>query len=259
MSTTLMASEKIGLAAVARMTFGVIGRNPVVFLLLPLLIVSLPQIAVEMLLERFLFLGAADRGFATSMPMGIAASLGTSLLNLALLYLLQAALAHAAMADFGGRRVGLAESLGRGLRVLLPVLGTILLFTLGVGLGTLLLIVPGIILFCRWTVSIPAVVVEDLGPVAALRRSAVLSRGNRWRIFFLVLFLVVIGLLLNAVPFYATITTIGTSLSWLATVATALTSALGGALGGAGAAALYAELRRVQEGTTPESLAAVFD
>jgi hypothetical protein len=82
----------------------------------------------------------------------------------------------------------------------LPFLGPLLLTGILVGLGVLggliLLIIPGIILAIRWSVTGPIVVLEGVSGVAALRRSVELVKGNGMDMFGL---LFVTGLLLGCV------------------------------------------------------------
>jgi len=60
--------------------------------------------------------------------------------------------------------------------------------TLAVGLVTLvatgvtaaLLIIPGVWLYTRWSLAIPAIRHENLGPAAALKRSNALARSRFW-------------------------------------------------------------------------------
>src|SRR5262249_4398917 len=63
------------------------------------------------------------------------------------------------------------------------LLGVSILTGLGVGLGFLLFIVPGVILFTRWSLSVPVVMLEGLSPRAAMRRSSELVRGRWWSVF----------------------------------------------------------------------------
>ena len=58
-----------------------------------------------------------------------------------------------------------------------------LLTGVGVALGLVLLVVPGLLLFTRWSLSVPAVMLEGLSPRAAMRRSAELVRGHGWSVF----------------------------------------------------------------------------
>lgn len=82
------------------------------------------------------------------------------------------------------------------------VLGTLLLVGLvhaiGVFIGLILLIVPGLILLTLWAVSAPVVVVERTGVFQALSRSQDLVRGNGWPVFgVIVLFYVIEFVALN--------------------------------------------------------------
>jgi len=64
---------------------------------------------------------------------------------------------------------------------------TAFLVGLGVFAGTLLLIVPGVILAVWWSLSGVVVMLEDARGTAAMRRSRELVRGNAWRMFGLIL------------------------------------------------------------------------
>jgi uncharacterized membrane protein len=59
--------------------------------------------------------------------------------------------------------------------------------TLLVALGFLCLIVPGIILAVMWAFTFPVLAETPLGFWEAMRRSAVLTEGYRWRLFLLAL------------------------------------------------------------------------
>lgn len=75
------------------------------------------------------------------------------------------------------------------------VILTTLAFALLFGLGFIALILPGIFILLMLCVAVPACVLEDLSPIAALKRSRELTRGNRWRLLGLVLLnaLILIG------------------------------------------------------------------
>jgi hypothetical protein len=63
-----------------------------------------------------------------------------------------------------------------------------LLTGIGVGVGLFLLVVPGLILFTRWSLAVPAVMIEGRSPRAAMRRSAELVQGHGWQVFAIFLF-----------------------------------------------------------------------
>lgn len=65
----------------------------------------------------------------------------------------------------------------------------------GIVIGFVLVIVPGLILITVWSVAAPVVVLERPGVLAALGRSRELVRGNGWQVFgviFVLFFLVII-------------------------------------------------------------------
>jgi hypothetical protein len=73
----------------------------------------------------------------------------------------------------------------------MPFIGTLFLFSilagLAIGLGFLLLIVPGLILITIWSVAAPSIVVENRGVIEAFGRSRELVRGEGWSVFAVIL------------------------------------------------------------------------
>src|SRR5881394_3586015 len=86
---------------------------------------------------------------------------------------------------------------------ILPLIGFGILFGIGVTIGFVLLIVPGLILLTFWSVGAPAIIIEGIGPIDAFGRSWRLVRGQAWPVFgaLLVTFLIVlvIGVILGAI------------------------------------------------------------
>ena len=119
-------------------------------------------------------------------------SVGTSflllLLNLALVSPLVSALhVHAVVLVGEGGRPRLGEVAVRGLRVLGVVVAADIMSALGITLGYLALVVPGVLLSLRWSVVAQAAAIENEGWLPALRRSGLLTAGHYWRIFGLIL------------------------------------------------------------------------
>ena len=61
---------------------------------------------------------------------------------------------------------------------ILPLIGFGILFGIGVAIGFVLIVIPGLILLTFWSVGAPAIVVEGTGPIDAFGRSWRLVRGN---------------------------------------------------------------------------------
>ncbi|HEX7609945.1 MAG TPA: hypothetical protein VF380_04650 [Solirubrobacteraceae bacterium] len=128
----------------------------------------------------------------------------------------------------------------RGLRVLPVVAAAAIIAALGIGLGFLALIVPGVILLLRWVVVAQVAAVENEGWQPALARSRELTRGHYRHIAALI---VVTGLLavgveggVRVIPLGATSGVASVALGIAARTVTASFSALTLAL-------LYFDLR----------------
>ncbi|HSJ18439.1 MAG TPA: hypothetical protein VK920_10125 [Solirubrobacterales bacterium] len=92
-----------------------------------------------------------------------------------------------------GRRdqtVGDLFSSATGAIVPLIIFG--ILFGFAVGIGFILLIIPGLILLTFWCVGAPAIVVEREGPIGAFGRSWNLVRGDAWSVFAALLVILII-------------------------------------------------------------------
>jgi hypothetical protein len=102
---------------------------------------------------------------------------------------------HAVVAARGGREPQIATVARQGV-VVLPVVAAVSIMSwLGIVVGFIALIVPGVILTLRWYVVAQAAAIEDEGWVPALRRSATLTSGNYGHVFLLLLFASAITLL----------------------------------------------------------------
>jgi hypothetical protein len=94
-----------------------------------------------------------------------------------------------------GRRDSSVGQLFRGVApIVLPLIGLSILLGLGVGIGFVLLIVPGLYLMTIWAVAAPALVIERRGVFAAFRRSRELVRDNGWEVFGVILLVIALGL-----------------------------------------------------------------
>jgi Membrane domain of glycerophosphoryl diester phosphodiesterase len=65
---------------------------------------------------------------------------------------------------------------------------------LAVGVGLLLLVVPGLYLLTRWSLIVPVIVLEDSRAGASFSRSAQLVAGNGWNVFGVVIVTLVLAI-----------------------------------------------------------------
>jgi hypothetical protein len=99
-------------------------------------------------------------------------------------------------------------NIGQLLRTVTPVLGNLILVAIAAGVGILigfiLLVVPGLYLATMWAVAAPVVVLERPGGLRALGRSRELVKGNGWNVFAVILLLVLlVGLFAGLIGFAA--------------------------------------------------------
>ncbi|WP_053227032.1 hypothetical protein [Solirubrobacter soli] len=83
----------------------------------------------------------------------------------------------------GRRDSSVGELFGSVSPVLLPLIGVSILAGIGIGIGFVLCIVPGLFLLTFWSVVAPVTVIERPGVFSAFGRSWELVRGNAWPVF----------------------------------------------------------------------------
>ncbi|HEX7582864.1 MAG TPA: hypothetical protein VF321_07225 [Gaiellaceae bacterium] len=92
-----------------------------------------------------------------------------------------------------------------------------ILYGVGVALGSMLFIVPGIILATRWAVAVPVAMLEDVSPSSALRRSRQILAGNGWNVF-KILFVCSVLNVLVLIPITLVTASTGPFFQWIAAV-----------------------------------------
>jgi hypothetical protein len=94
--------------------------------------------------------------------------------------------------DLDGEPASLRECLVAGRRKWGALLGLMIVSGLAIGVGLVLLIVPGVYLALRWAMAGPSMVLSGRGISDSMARSATLTEGRRWAmfLFYLVVFAV---------------------------------------------------------------------
>jgi hypothetical protein len=155
-------------------TFELGQRHFAVFLSVSLLVVTPIVLLIDGIWGRTL----ADGIDADAPP---AAMVTSNALNVFIVPAVITAL-HVALVQGLGR--GEEPTVGRALSLLrarlVPALGAVALYSLGVLIGLLALIVPGVYVAIRWFFAPQAAVVDGASPVGALRRSGELVHGRWW-------------------------------------------------------------------------------
>ena len=219
--------------------------------LLPIAAVVVVPLTLLQYLLGYQVRGAGQTSEASSWRMGVG-GLVTGVAVLLMYLVLTGAITRAVAAEVAGQDPSLEQSYRFGFNRLGAVLLVSLLVGLATAAGLILLVIPGIYVGIRLSVSTQALVVEGRRPTEATARSWALVHGHWWHAFGT---LVVAGLLTFVVN--ALITTPFDAANWfgqavasaVATVITLPFSTLVGVL-------LYLDLRARKETLTLDALRA---
>ena len=249
MSVSVSASPtRLDIGKVLTDGLGVLPRNFGPFFLLALLLEGIPSalLAYAQLMVRL------NPVFAVFGVVGFIAFLIT-------VPIMQSALVFGSMSNLEGRPASMTDCLAAGTRFCLRLLALDFLVGLGVIIGTILLIVPGVLLALRWSVAIPALVLEGRGIQQAMGRSADLTRDRRWWIFLLGLIflgaMIVLQIALTIIGF--PFGSLGNSATFSAVISP-LVNTCTSVVAYPVLTALFRQLRRDKEGDNPEVLGEVF-
>ena len=177
------------------------------------------------------------------------------ILILVLSLLSQAVTLVGAFQKMRGQGFSIGASLARGLSRVGAILIMAFVMGLAIFFGLFLLIVPGLIFVTMWFVALPACVLERLGPLASLERSAALTRGYRWKVFGIALVTIVTAGVTVAVRNAA----FGPFGYEMQVILDFVLNVVLGAIYGVIVAVLYHELRVAKEGVDSDPIAAAFD
>lgn len=197
-SEAIGASRQVSGGRVFERVFATIRHNPGPTVGLAFLFGAVPGLLTTYMMRQLqspVIVG--DPNF--SMTSFYALSLLSFVVGLVISALTQAALTRATVAESEGRKASFGESIAAGMAVLLPLVGLSILLAIGVATGFMLLIVPGIILYCMWVVAVPALVEERRGVFGSFGRSRDLTDGAKWKVFGILLVVLVVYWLASAV------------------------------------------------------------
>lgn len=177
-------------------SFGLYARNFISFTALALLIGLLDLLFALFVVDPQ---AGADQIDPTMMQPNYGIIGLSALITMIVGALTQAAIIYGTFQDLRGQRASIGDCIARGLSAIVPVIVGSILLALAVGVGMLLLIIPGVILALMWWVYVPAIVVEGKGIMEAFGRSGELTRGRRWHILGLLVIIVILSILVGVI------------------------------------------------------------
>lgn len=245
-----------GVGNVLATGFKVWWRNLVPFLLITALFCAAPWIWVGSLVYGEPSLDNLQR---TTAAFGIA-----TLIGLAVNVFVSAALTYGVVMELHGQRASIGTCITTGIVRFFPALGVGVLTWLCVAGASILLVVPGVIVWCMLYVATQASVLERPGLLGALRRSRELTRGHKAQIFGLLLLLGVLGYVTSLIATRVVSSTPRTLEQAFGNMSSLLYVKLAhqivfGSLNAVMASVAYYLLRAEKEGTSAAELAAIFD
>lgn len=140
---------------------------------------------------------------------GVTGAILAIVVSLIGVFLLQGAFVHAVLDVRDGRvDMTVGETLAKARPYLGSISGASLLAGLGIALGLILLLVPGLYLLTIWVLIVPVIVLENKSAMDSFARSREIVSGYGWNVFGLIVltFLIqiavglVIGLLASSLP-----------------------------------------------------------
>ena len=245
------AQPAFSMGDIISQSLGIMKQNFVPFSALAILLSGIPQWIIQVV-----FIGDVHKGTFSPESFMTWAFAADYLTTLLLSFILYSALVYGTMQALKGAPVSIGQNVGRALQVLVPVVLLSIIMSVGITIGFILLIIPGVILSLMWAVAIPVRVVEQKSVFNTLSRSADLTKGERWRMLGLfVIFMliavaisIILGLVVGLVS--ATSFLLGTLLS-------AIITSILGAFGAVLLTVLYAKLRQAKDGVDAAAMAEV--
>jgi hypothetical protein len=258
-------TEEFRIGRVVSRLFNALFANAVSFLTLTALL-TIPSLLLSLYTVSNISHAMGLAPVGGLMPGGMGRLFETSALSvlvyLVFSFLLQAALTQGTIAWLNGENLGFGQSFSAAVKNFVPLVVIAILSGLGMMLGLVLLIVPGVIVSLMWSVVVPACVVESTGITESFGRSRALTSGYRGKIFllFLAYFLVAVVLDIAMRPLLGVamlpkpgeITVTFVLVGWATRVVLTSITAVG-------VTSIYYELRLVKEGIGAQQMAAAFD
>lgn len=227
----------------------------------------IPYLAVQVLALAMGY-GAGGIGEGAT----VAATAVVTILSFVVFFAVQAVQVRSAITMKLGQGVQFAPAVQAALAGIIPIILLGVIAGIAMGLGFILLVVPGLYLVAMFYVYIPAIVFERAG-FGALGRSIELTSGYRWSIVGLVLVFMVLfilaGLLIGAISVGILAGTggfggalygeMGMPALVAYTVLDAIANAIVTPIGMIAAGLVYARLKEIKDGGSSEALLKIFE
>ena len=244
--------------------FRLLGGNFIPFAIIGLFFTVLP--AMGLVYAGFTYLGISQsdptwvQKLQTFTPQVWAGTGGVYLLAILLSLMSLSAITEVAILRSVGKAVNYGAVIGQALKNAIPLLIIQIIVGLLVGLGFILVIIPGIIWALCTCVAIPAYVGQtNIGIFGAIGKSFQLTRNHRWSLLLLFIVTAIIFMVVSGALSATTFALPGGITGLPSLLARGFINGMISLFGHVLAASIYVGLRESKEKTSPSVAAAVFE
>jgi uncharacterized membrane protein len=236
--------------------FHVFGRHIVAFFFIAVL-ANLPAYSVRFIVAQ---LATPNPGFVPGLG-GLLVTYSSAPVTMICWAIANGAMTYGVVQDLRGRTMSIAQASVIAVRRFLPLIGVAIVAGLLFWLGFVLLIVPGLIVYCLYYVAAPACIAEQAGVGASLSRSRFLTKGHRLQIFGAAALIWIVWVIVSLAITSAVIALSGqvtTALRAIQIVSFGV-QALLGAFNAVLVGVFYYQLRVAKDGVDIDKIASVFE
>lgn len=190
-------------------------------------------------------------------PNSIALLLLAMLLMVIFGLVMQGAVVYAVYQSLRNDVVSIGDAISKAMSNIVPLFLIAIVCGIAIGIGFMILVIPGLIIMTMVAVVIPVCMAERLGTMDAIKRSTDLTKGYRLKVFALLLIVLVASAIINGI-INGIVGAIVPNVIVVSVVSVAI-GAVPMAFGYIMASVMYYDLRAVKEGISVDALADVFE
>jgi|GEM_PF-1113425 Predicted integral membrane protein len=177
-------------------------------------------------------------------------------INFVITTVMQGAMAFAVYQVLTGHETSIGDAIKRGLSRLVTLIIAAILTGVGIGIGMIILIVPGIFLLLCWFVTIPVAAIEGLGAIDSIKRSMELTKGYRWNILAII---IIVGIITGIIAGIAAAIFMGILGMLIGSIIVSLVICIPTAYVNIVNSVIYFDIREAKEGVSIDKLTTVFE
>lgn len=259
MAREIEGADRFEVSRVLARAFDAIGKDFLTFGAIAVLLYAAPNFLWQWLFASRVVMPAVAQSSAGVMATYLGSTLLMTVVAMVLKAVLLAAVTRGMVERAGGGRASIGACLTTAVVSLLPVTALALMCFIGILGASMLLVVPGLMLWVAWAVVVPVFVAEKPGLLESFGRSLQLTRGVRWPIFGIFVAVAVANWVIAAVVGVALALSMATlQLPGLFVGLGSVVAALLALVGTAITASIYIDLREAKEDAPPAELETIF-